>query len=41
MTGLYVNDNVWPVGPNISPWDGNIKQGDLRQINGFEFIQPR
>ena len=41
MTGLYVNDNIWPVGPNINPWDGFIKQGDLRQINGFEYITPR
>ena len=41
MTGLYVNDNIWPVGPNINPWDNFIKQGDLRQINGFEYITPR
>ena len=40
-TGLYVFDNVWPVGPNIAPWDGFVKQGDLRQINGYEFIKPR
>ena len=41
QTGLYVVDNVWPVGPNIAPWDDFIKQGDLRQINGFEYITPR
>ena len=41
MIGLYVNDNIWPVGPNINPWDDFIKQGDLRQINGFEYITPR
>jgi hypothetical protein len=41
MTGLYVNDNIWPVGSNINPWDDFIKQGDLRQINGFEYIAPR
>ena len=40
-TGLYVFDNVWPVGPKLAPWDGFIKQGDLRQINGFEYIKPR
>jgi ABC-type transport system substrate-binding protein len=40
-TGLYVVDNVWPVGPNISPWGDFIKQGDLRQINGFEYMTPR
>ena len=40
-TGLYVVDNVWPVGPNINPWDDFVKQGDLRQINGFEYITPR
>jgi hypothetical protein len=41
MTGLYVNDNIWPVGPNINPWTGFVKQGDLRQINGFEYINHR
>ena len=40
-TGLYVVDNVWPVGPNIAPWGDFIKQGDLRQINGFEYMVPR
>ena len=40
-TGLYVVDNVWPVGPNINPWGEFVKQGDLRQINGFEYITPR
>ena len=40
-TGLYVVDNVWPVGPNIKPWGDFVKQGDLRQINGFEYITPR
>jgi len=40
-TGLYVVDNVWPVGPNIAPWGDFVKQGDLRQINGFEYITPR
>jgi len=41
MVGLYVTDNVWPVGPNIQPWGDFVKQGDLRQINGYEYIQPR
>ena len=40
-TGLYVVDNVWPVGPKIAPWGDFIKQGDLRQINGFEYMTPR
>ena len=40
-TGLYVVDNVWPVGPNINTWGDFIKQGDLRQINGFEYMTPR
>ena len=39
--GLYVVDNIWPVGPNIAPWDDFIKQGDLRQINGYEYMTPR
>ena len=39
--GLYAVDNVWPIGPRIAPWTGFVKQGDLRQINGFEYITPR
>ena len=43
MIGLYVTDNVWPVGPKIdvNSWKGHVKLGDLRQINGFEYIAPR
>ena len=41
QTGLYAVDNVWPVGPKIAPWGDYVKQGDLRQINGFEYITPR
>ena len=41
QTGLYAVDNVWPVGPKIAPWGDFVKQGDLRQINGFEYITPR
>ena len=41
MTGLYVADNLWAVGPKILRWDGFVKQGDLRQMNGFEYIKPR
>ncbi|NQW24271.1 MAG: ABC transporter substrate-binding protein [SAR202 cluster bacterium] len=40
-TGLYVFDNVWPVGSKLAPWDGFVKQGDLRQINGYEYMKPR
>ena len=40
-TGLYVFDNVWPIGAKLLPWDGQVKQGDLRQINGFEYVKPR
>ena len=39
--GLYVFDNIWPIGPKLASWDGFIKQGDLRQINGYEFMKPR
>ena len=40
-TGLYAVDNVWPIGPKLESWEGFIKQGDLRQINGFEYMVPR
>lgn len=39
--GLYVLDAVWPVGPKLAPWDGKVKRGDIRQINGYEYIQHR
>ena len=41
QTGLYVVDNVWPVGPKLADWSSFIKQGDVRQINGFEYMQRR
>ena len=41
QTGLYVFDNVWPIGPKLATWNGLVKQGDLRQINGFEYVEPR
>ena len=39
--GLYNFDVVWPVGPNIQPWTEGVRYGDLRNINGYEFIKPR
>jgi peptide/nickel transport system substrate-binding protein len=41
MIGLYVNDNVWPVGPKLDVKSWQVTQGDLRQINGFEHIKPK
>ena len=39
--GLYNFDVVWPVGPNIQPWPEGVRYRDIRNINGYEFIQPR
>jgi peptide/nickel transport system substrate-binding protein len=39
--GLYVFDNVWAVGPKLELWPDLIKRGDLRQMKGFEWIEPR
>ena len=40
---LYWWDAVWPVGPNIDDksWSENLFYGDIRNINGFEWIEPR
>jgi peptide/nickel transport system substrate-binding protein len=40
---LYWWDAVWPVGPGIDDksWSENLFYGDIRNINGFEWIQPR
>jgi len=32
-------DAVWPVGPRIQPWTEHVNSRDLRQINGYEYIQ--
>jgi peptide/nickel transport system substrate-binding protein len=39
--GLYVFDNIWAVGPKLELWEDHIKRGDLRQMNGFEWIEHR
>ena len=39
--GLYNFDSLWPVGPRIQPWDEGVRYADLRNINGYEFIQAR
>ena len=40
---LYMWDAVWAVGPNIDDkaWSENLFYGDIRNINGYEWIQPR
>ena len=37
----YTMDAVWPVGPRIEPWLSGVKTTDVRQINGYEFMQHR
>ena len=37
----YTLDAVWPVGTRIEPWTQFVSPRDLRQINGYEFIQHR
>ena len=39
--GFYSVDAIWPVGPRLEPWAENVKTGDLRNINGYEWIQHR
>jgi peptide/nickel transport system substrate-binding protein len=41
MTGLYAIDAVWPVGARLEEWTEHVKTKDMRQINGYEFIQHR
>ena len=40
---LYMWDAVWAVGPRIDEksWSENLFYGDIRNINGYEWIQPR
>jgi len=38
---LYTWQSVWPVGPKIEEWGENILYGDIRNINGYEYIRPR
>ena len=37
----YTMDAVCPVGPRIEPWGEFVKTTDVRQINGYEFMQHR
>ena len=37
----YTIDAVWPVGPRISPWTEHVRTTDVRQMNGYEFIEHR
>jgi peptide/nickel transport system substrate-binding protein len=39
--GLYTFDSAWAVGPKIKPWLENVHLGDLRNVSGTEYIQPR
>ena len=39
--GLYNFDALWPMGPDIQPWIEGVRYRDLRNINGYEYIQPR
>ena len=40
---LYMWSAVWAVGPNIDDksWSENLFYGDIRNINGYEWIEPR
>ena len=37
----YTIDAVWPVGPRISPWTEHVRTTDVRQMNGYEYIEHR
>ncbi len=37
----YTMDAVWPVGPRIEGWGEHVRTSDIRQINGYEYIQHR
>ena len=39
--GLYNFDSLWPVGPELQPWHEGVRYADLRNINGYEYIQHR
>ena len=40
---LYMWDAVWAVGPRLDDksWSENLFYGDIRNINGYEWIEPR
>jgi ABC-type transport system substrate-binding protein len=39
--GLYTFSGVWPVGSSIEDWSEHVMRGDLRNMNGYEYIRPR
>ena len=40
---LYMWDAVWAVGPRLDDksWSENLFYGDIRNVNGYEWIEPR
>ena len=39
--GLYTFDKAWAVEPKIKPWLDQVHLGDLRNVSGTEYIEPR
>lgn len=38
---IYSWDTVWPVGPRIEEWSKDVKNFDVRAMNGYEYIRHR
>ncbi len=39
--GLYVQNNIYPLGPNVDPWDEHLSTSDSRYMSAFEFAPHR
>ncbi len=39
--GLYTQNNVYPLGPDLDPWDENLEKGDTRRLSGLEWAPHR
>ena len=39
--GVYLVDNVWPLGPNIDDWSEHLRTVDARRLSGLEWVPHR
>ena len=39
--GLYVQNNIYPLGPALDSWEEHLSSSDSRNISAFEFAPHR
>ena len=39
--GLYLQNNIYPLGPALDPWEDKLSRSDARNISGLEWAPHR